>query len=136
MKRSAFISHSITLATFILLIFLPSFVHGQKFSLPSQIVPDKCTGQDGMCEWDDLLRLVNNFITFALYAAVAVGTYSFGWAGFMYIMSGGNSSKAEEAKKIFTKVVFGFLFTFMAWLIVEAILTGMGLKGGFSLLIQ
>ncbi len=81
------------------------------------------------------MTLINRVINFLLFYSVILATISIAYAGFLMLSSGGNSSKVEEAKSIFTKVIFGFIFAFLAWVIVHFILTTLGVTGAFNSLL-
>lgn len=73
------------------------------------------------CGFDDIIEMINNFVTLALYLVVPIIALTFAYAGFLYLTSGGDQSKAKDAKKIFTRTLWGLLWMFGAWLIVKAI---------------
>ena len=52
----------------------------------------------------------------------------FAYAGFELVTSGGETSKREKAKKIFTNVAFGLAIAVAAFLIVQTILSIVGYK--------
>lgn len=93
-------------------------------------------GMEKECTFGDLIRLINRGINLLFYLAVIFATFALIYAGFLLLTSGGNASKAEEAKKIFFKVVVGFLWIFTAWLIVHFITASFELKPDYSILQQ
>ncbi|HZS42754.1 MAG TPA: pilin [Candidatus Paceibacterota bacterium] len=102
-------------------------------SQPSQLVP-KCNDNNGGCQWNDLVTLANTIVNFLLYLAGSLAAISFAFAGFLYLTAGGNPSKAAEAKGIFWKVIIGLIIAVGAWLLVKAILAGLGVQNTYSLL--
>ena len=82
-----------------------------------QLVP--CKGVD--CDFNALMTLINRVINFILYVSIPLAAISFSYAGYLYLSAAGNTSKIEEAHKIFGKVLIGFVFILSAWLIVYAI---------------
>lgn len=108
----------------IFIFFAPLFVGAQG------LVP--CTNN---CTIADFLVLINRIINFLLRSvAVPLGAISFAWAGWLYMTAGGNPSKVSQAHDIFKTTVVGLLIALAAWLIVSAILTGLGVTGAFRLL--
>lgn len=93
-------------------------------------------GNTGECGFQDFVAQINRIITFLFYFAVIVGTLALIYAGFLLLTSGGNSSKAEEAKKVFYKVVVGFIWILVAFLIVQFIVRVFELKPDYTILEQ
>lgn len=91
---------------------------------------------DGVgCHFDDLILLAANVINYMIfYLALPLSAISFAIAGFMLILAKGNPAKIAGAKAVFGYVAWGFVLSLSAWLIVEAILTGLGLKSAFWIL--
>lgn len=99
------------------------------FSLPA-------CGQDETqpeCGFPHLLQLVVSLINFLILLSTILATAAFAYAGILLITSGGNPGKKDEAKKIFMKVLIGFLWILGAWLLVYTISTAL-LKDGFFFL--
>lgn len=72
------------------------------------------------CDYGYLIQLVNNIINWMVVISVPVSAGVFAWAGILYMTSAG-SSKKEDAKKMLTKVFWGFVFILSAWIIVTTI---------------
>lgn len=85
------------------------------------------------CTFNSLLTLAKNLINFLIYIAIPLVAFTFAWAGFKILTSGGNTSRMEEGKKILEKVAYGLLFLLAAWLIVNVLLSSL-LNTGYSLL--
>lgn len=105
-------------------IILPIVVNGA-------IVPDCGKVENGIinnpCDFDYLMELVNNAITFALYfLATPLAAVFFAYAGFLYLTSGGNEENTKKAKKIIKNVLIGYVIALAAWLIVKTILVSLG----------
>ena len=96
----------------LLMIIVPVFVNG------AQITPT--CGQYNDCGYDDLLKLVNNFINWIIMISAPVAAGVFAWAGITY-MTTGVSDKKSYAKSMMTKVFIGFVIILAAWLIVTTI---------------
>jgi len=86
--------------------------------------------KSNQCDFDDLLTLGRNIITFLVMLSIPLAAIAFAWAGFLYLTSAGNAGKIEKAKEIFWKVMWGFIFILTAWLIVRVIT--FFLASGFS----
>jgi hypothetical protein len=67
------------------------------------------------------------------FAHLVLATMAFAYAGFILLTSGGSEGKKDEAKKIFTKVLIGYLWILGAWLLVYTI-TSVLLNSGYSVL--
>jgi len=76
------------------------------------------------CEFDHFLIMVNRVIDFMLFQlALPLTALSFAWAGFLLLFSGGNTSKRDQAKKIFTNTALGLVIAFGCWLAVHTVLS-------------
>ncbi len=96
------------------------------------LVPD-CNAETG-CGFNDLITLVKNIIKWIIVIAPMLAALTFSYAGFLYITSGGNESKNKEAHEIFIATAWGLIIILAAWLIVNAILSGLNVTGDFNLL--
>lgn len=83
-----------------------------------------CVDNCGFKQIGDLINKVVSFVVFDM--AVPIAAIMFAYAGFELITSGGETSKREKAKKIFTNVAIGLAFAAAAFLIVHFILGVMG----------
>jgi len=88
------------------------------------IIP--CDGVDVKCTFDMLVQLAQNIIEFFITASPFVAAVAFAWAGWLYITAGGDKGQISKAHGIFTSVAVGFIIILAAWLIVKAILVGLG----------
>ena len=101
----------------VLVVFLPTY------ALADSLVP--CSGAD--CDFDSLIELIKNIINFLLFSfAVPLAAISFAIAGVMILIAGGNTGQVEKAKEIFWNVLWGLIVALSAWLVVNAILIGLG----------
>ncbi len=86
-----------------------------------------------LCDWGALITLVQvliyNMVVLSTFLAIAV----FGWIGFLFLTSGGNSGAKDKAKKMFLSVMKGYLWILFAWLVIYTI-TNTLLKPGYTLL--
>ncbi|MBP6857775.1 MAG: hypothetical protein KBC11_01080 [Candidatus Pacebacteria bacterium] len=101
---------------------------------PSCIAPEGTEGSDisnsnliscyNYCTFSDVLRTINNFITFLITTLfIPTLVLLFMYAGFKYITAQGNPSKVANLKKMLMNIVIGMLLILCAWLIVKVILT-------------
>ena len=81
------------------------------------------------CGFDQLLKLINDVISFVFTNLILpFAAIMFAYAGFELITSGGETSKREKAKKIFTNVAIGLIVAAAAFLIVKTILLIVGAR--------
>jgi len=111
-------------AYFSLIILSPYLV------LAEGLVP--CTGAD--CDFNALITLIQNVIKWAVLIAPMLAAATFAYAGFLYITSGGDPGKVKSAHDIFLATLIGLVIVLVAWFVVSAILSGLGVAGGFNLL--
>ncbi|NOY35352.1 MAG: hypothetical protein GXP44_00235, partial [bacterium] len=53
------------------------------------------------------------------------------YGGFMWITAGGNPGKIDKGRKAIEYAIYGMIFAFGAWLIVDTVLKGL-LSGGLG----
>ena len=73
------------------------------------------------CDFNALLILAKNIMDFLFIISASIAAICFCVAGIMYLTSGGNPGKAEQAKHIFVYTGIGFVFILGAWLFVSFI---------------
>jgi len=79
------------------------------------------------CDFQKLYILINNIWTFLLREILfPLAILSIMFAGFKYVMARGNPGEIQKAHDVFYYVVVGIVIAFAAWLIVKAILSGIG----------
>lgn len=87
------------------------------------------------CTFEDFIVLAKNLMNFLLFTiAVPVAAISFAWAGWLYLSAAGNESKVQEAHRIFGYVVLGLSVALAAWLIVNALVVGLGVGAKYNFL--
>jgi hypothetical protein len=96
------------------LILTPVFALAQQTLIP-------CTND---CDFNDLLKLVNNIIEWIVFISTPVAAGVFAWAGFTY-MTTGVVDERTKAKNMIQKVFLGFVFILAAWLLVSTILNAL-----------
>jgi len=98
------------------------------------LVPCGRLFNDPNTSWDDrddcnlcyLILMIQLTIEFLVKIAAVVAAFFLAIAGFMYIFAAGQPDKMTLAKNIFSKVLIGFLIIFIAWIMVDTILTMFG----------
>ena len=90
-------------------------------------------GATDPCTFDDIITMIQNFITDLILLSTLLAVIAFIYSGFLLMTSGGSESKKTQAKGIFTKVLIGYLWILGAWLLVYTI-TSVLLNPGYSLL--
>ncbi len=114
-RRTVAFSFGLSLFVFSVLFIFPLY------SRAAGLVDLEC-GVDGRCQICDLVSVANKFINFAIIElALPLAALSFGWAGLLYITSGGGS-QADQAQEIFWKVGKGLIFVLAGWFIVHLIM--------------
>ena len=83
----------------------------------AQIILIPCTDD---CDYEDFLQLINNVINWIILVSFPVAAGVFAWAGFK-LMTTGVVDQKKEAKEMFWKVFWGFVFILSAWIIVTTI---------------
>lgn len=100
-----------------LFLFLPSSVFANDGLVP-------CTNK---CDFNDFIKLLEKIIDFAIFTmAPLIATLMFAIAGFYYITASGDPQKVQSAHTIFRNTIIGFVVVLAAWLIIKAILFGLG----------
>jgi len=87
------------------------------FAAESKLIP--CDGPN--CDFNALMLLVKNVITYLMIISVPLAAIAFSYAGFLYLTAAGDSGKVKQAHGIFTKVAIGFIMVLAAWVIVHEI---------------
>lgn len=83
------------------------------------------------CDFNFFMLQVNKLISFLLFdLAMPLAAICFAYAGFLYMSSGGSGEQISKAKGIFKNVLFGFVIALAAWLLVKAIMLGLGFNEG------
>lgn len=73
--------------------------------------------------WGMLIVVINNIILLLLTLAIVfVAPLMIAWAGFLLVVSQGDSGKRTEARKILTNTIVGIVIALAGWLIVDAIM--------------
>lgn len=93
----------------------------------------KIDGVGVVCTLGHLITLAQNLIFDLVVISTFLATAAFAYAGLILLTSGGSTAKKDEAKRVFTKVLIGYLWILGAWLVVYTITSAL-LKSGYSIL--
>ncbi len=72
-------------------------------------------------------NIIQTVITFLLIAAVIIALFYLIWGGIRWITSGGDKGKVDEARKHIVAAIIGLIVAFVAYFILQIILTTFGL---------
>lgn len=125
--KNKFLIYSIFNLCFLFLIFylLSSVTFAQTPENTRDFLPlVTCgVGEDAKpCKICDIWVLANRVVNFILFLAAPILTIVLIASGFIYLTSGGNPKKTEQAKSLLTSAIFGIIISLAAWLIVSTIL--------------
>lgn len=123
-KAGHFLLGFLLIASYFLLF--TDFAHAQSFNL---IVCDP-VGSDP-CGFDDITELIKNLISALMIVSTFLATAAFAYAGILLLSSGGSSGKKDEAKKVASKVLVGYLWILGAWVLIYTI-TSVLLRSDFQ----
>jgi len=99
---------------------------------PIATVLQRCTmGGTEPCGWVDLIQLANAMVQYGItligFSLVLVLIYT----GFLYLTSGGDTSKVKKARDMLNKVMWGTIYTLCGWIIVYFIIKQLGVDPVF-----
>jgi len=100
--------------------FIPLFLNAQTPLVPCDNSPSQ------PCDFNAFVSGIQRVINWFITIAAMLSAIAFAYAGFLLLTGGGNPGKREKAKEIFTKVLIGFIIVLSSWLIVHAVLVGLG----------
>jgi hypothetical protein len=88
------------------------------------------------CQFVDIIKLVKTVMNFLLFVlAVPISAIMFAYAGWLYMSSGiGGEGNIKKAHEVFSNVVLGLSLALAAWLIVNAIIIGLGVGTKYNFL--
>ena len=123
-------------------IFLASFLFLFVFSLiPSQAQADllplvQCGGyEQEACDFCDFFEMINRIIKFVMFNLVPpIAILMLIVGGVMFFFGGAKPDMLIRAKGVITSVLIGLIIIFCAWVIVNTILTQIGIVQAPSLL--
>lgn len=134
---SSFSSHNNMYKKFFIFVFAILIISAPYYVADAAgLVPNCNTGtsvnstQTGLgtpCNFDQLVLLINQIITFLLKViATPLAAVALCYAGFLLISSGGSQENITKAKHIIRNVIVGYIIALAAWLIVKTIITTLG----------
>jgi len=88
--------------------------------------PDTSWNDTVPCEFCFLVLLINKLMNFLVELAFIVALLALIITGFLFITSQGNQEKLGNAKKNLKWVILGILIIFLAWIVVDFLLTAWG----------
>lgn len=89
--------------------------------------PEDAKKKVEMCGFNDIFRLINNVVTFFLkYVLLPFSILLISYAGFLFLVSGGNPDKKTKAKTIFKNLLIGILLVLFSWSIVYFVFRAFG----------
>ena len=91
-----------------------------------------CNGPN--CTFNDLVKLIEKLIDFIIKLSPLVAAIGFGVAGFYYLTDQGSGKGKAKAHDIFYWTLIGFVVILASWLVVRAILVGLGVNDQFILI--
>ena len=77
------------------------------------------------CNFNFLVILIGNIISFLVYAGILIAVAMFAYAGFKYLTAGSDTGQIKAAREIFFNVGIGLIIVLVAWLIVDTIFTAL-----------
>lgn len=85
-----------------------------------------------VCGFPEFMQLIANIMGVLLTVSLSIAVLLFSLAGFQYATAAGNPTKIEGAKKIFTNVAIGLALVFGAYLIVQLIVSILGVDPDYN----
>ncbi len=95
-------------------------------------VLQQCDSKKG-CDWNNLVDLFQAVILFGVYLATIVVVLVLIKTGFK-MMTTGSPEELAKAKSSLTKVLLGYFFMLVGWLLVKYILTQFGVSSDYQML--
>ncbi len=101
----------------------PAAVHAQQ-NEETGIFGKVCDGPGGPggdCDFNDLIKLVKNVLTFLILVSIPLATIVIAYGGFLLLTANGSEGNISKAKELIFNVLKGFALVLTAWLIVYTI---------------
>jgi hypothetical protein len=126
MKYGAFLAGIVLLLTLVITV-APVFVQAE-----SVILVDCKYGHNGdgtpklpngevECGFLDAIAQIKKLINFFFLAALPIIVIAIAWSGIKILLAQGNTSELKNAKELLQKILTGFFFVLVAWLLVHNI---------------
>jgi hypothetical protein len=135
MQRSSLVpvGFSLGISLFGAVIYLPTIARAATFFGPIISTACNCDPAGGISAngitvpysapaWGCILSTFQNVLTLGVSLSVVIITIFIAWAGFSYIMSGGNPEKRSQANKRIMNAVIGLLIVLCSYLLVDSIM--------------
>lgn len=90
-------------------------------------------GEQDPCGYQDLIELASVLIHNLVLLSTLIAVALFAYAGFKMLMAQGSEAEFTKAVGMLKKLIWGYLWILIAWLVVYTISEAL-LKPGFSLL--
>jgi len=119
----------------------PVAVEGDNWTLVPEACLDDDKADDGTrqvtpCGFPQLVQFFANLMSLIIVLALAISTLLFAVAGFKYATSGGNMNQVKEATTIFRNVAIGLVVVFIAYTVVQVIVSALGVQATFSIFLR
>ena len=90
---------------------------------------------DDGCGYQELVDQIASVVNFLIFWATGpIAVAAFIYSGFLYLTSGTDTNQRKKAKQVFLNVFKGLAIAVLAFVIVKAILSGLGVSQEFILL--
>ena len=104
---------------FVSLLLFPVEIFAQEGIVPSGRDGDFSPDGFGSCE---LVATINNTIRFLVGITGILAVIAFMYAGFVMVVSAGDTAMIEQAKRVFANVLIGFAILLSAFLVINTIM--------------
>jgi len=111
------------------LLFLSTFFTSLLFPLLAFAQAPLVTCQD-KCTFCDLIATGNRVVQYITVLAFTVVVLFIAWSAIQMMVSGGNQSKFESAKKSITIAITGLLIILVSWIFISELLSVLAGEGG------
>lgn len=100
------------------LIFVPVFVGAETTGASLGLFP--CNGPD--CTFNDVLKLADSIIKTLFFAIMIISPLLIAYAGYRYIMSGGQPAERAKASQQLLNLVIGLVIVACSYAVVKLVL--------------
>src|SRR3990167_8734846 len=105
---------------------LPFAAHAAAIPFFGPIIPQEGTQAVCAAGFGMLITVINNIIRLLITLAIVfVAPLMIAYAGFLLVISQGDSGKRTEARKILTNTIVGIVIALAGWMIVAAIMAAL-----------
>lgn len=82
------------------------------------------------CNFDMIIAMINHDIDyFTIFLVTPLFALIIIYTAYLYLSSSASPDNIKKAKKIFANAIFGYLIVLVAWLVIKAVLVGLGFNG-------